>query len=127
MSRNTAEQTTILVVDDENEFKGVLQEVFEMSGYTCLTASNGQEALQIMQKQKVHLVLTDIVMPIMDGIQLTEVIKKKYRCQVLMMTGYVKDFTPAQAKAKGASDLIHKPLNIQELLKRVQNLLRKSS
>lgn len=127
MQDKSAQEATILVVVDESEFKGVLQEVFQLEHYSCLTASNGQEALQVLENQSVDVLVTDIVMPQMNGIELTETARAKYDCDVIMMTGYVKDFTPAQAKAKGASDLIHKPLNIQELLKRVQNLLRKNS
>jgi CheY-like chemotaxis protein len=125
MKKNTPEDITILVVDDENEFKEVLKEVFQMAGYTCLTASNGKEALKVLDKNNVDLVLTDIVMPKMDGIRLTEIIKEKYDSQVIMMTGYVKDFTRKDAMDKGASEFINKPLDIKKLLGLVKSLLGK--
>ncbi len=127
MKKNTPEDITILVVDDENEFKEVLKEVFQMAGYTCLTASNGKEALKVLDKNNVDLVLTDIVMPKMDGIRLTEIIKEKYDSQVIMMTGYVKDFTRKDAMARGASEFINKPLDIKKLLGLVKSLLGKKS
>lgn len=127
MKKNTPEDITILVVDDENEFKEVLKEVFQMAGYTCLTASNGKEALKVLDKNNVDLVLTDIVMPKMDGIRLTEIIKEKYDSQVIMMTGYVKDFTRKDAVDRGASEFINKPLDIKKLLGLVKSLLRKKS
>ncbi len=83
-----------------------------MAGYTCLTASNGKEALKVPDKNNVDLVLTDIVMPKMDGIKLTEIIKEKYDSQVIMMTGCVKDFT-RNAMDRGADEFINKPLDIK--------------
>lgn len=124
MKKNAPEDITILVVDDEKEFKEVLREVFQMAGYNCLTASDGREALKTLEKHKVDLVMTDIVMPGLDGIQLTEIIKDKYDCLVIMMTGYVKDFTRKDAMARGASEFINKPLDIKKLLSLVENLLR---
>jgi CheY-like chemotaxis protein len=127
MTKDAPENITILVVDDESEFKEVLREVFQMAGYKCLTASDGQEALKTLKKHKVDLVMTDIVMPGLDGIQLTEIIKDKYDCLVIMMTGYVKDFTRKDAMARGASEFISKPLDIKKLLSLVNNLLRQRS
>lgn len=125
MNKNSSENITILVVDDEDEFKEVLKEVFQMAGYTCLTASNGKEALKVFNNHNVDMVLTDVVMPKMDGIRLTEIIKDKYDCDVIMMTGYVKDFSRKNAVDKGASEFIQKPLNIKKLLELVKSLLRK--
>lgn len=125
MKKNNPEDITILVVDDEDEFKEVLREVFQMAGYACLTASNGLEALKILDRKNVDVLVTDIVMPGMDGIKLTETVKKKYDCHVVMMTGYVKDFTRKDALAKGASEFINKPLDIRKLLELVKSLPRK--
>ena len=127
MNMNHGKEITILIVDDEKEFRQVLQEVCQMDGYACLMASNGKEALKVLDKNNVDLVLTDIVMPKMDGIRLTEIIKEKYDSQVIMMTGYVKDFTHKDAVDRGASEFINKPLDIKKLLELVKSLLRKKS
>ncbi len=123
MQDKSAQETTILVVDDEKEFKGVLQEVFQLEHYNCLTASNGKEALQVLENQSVDVLVTDIVMPQMDGIELTETARAKYDCDVIMMTGYVKDLAYGDAIAKGASDFIQKPLDLKELLIRLKRVL----
>ena len=127
MNPDAREEITILIVDDENEFRQVLQEVFRMDGYTCIQASNGKEALQILAGQKADVVVTDIVMPHMDGIELTEAIRKKYDCDVIMMTGYVKDLKYGDAIARGASDFIQKPFDVKELLIRLKRVLRERS
>ncbi len=124
MNMNHGKEITILIVDDEKEFRQVLQEVCQMDGYACLMASNGKEALQVLENQTVDVVITDIVMPEMDGIELTETIRKKYDSDVIMMTGYVKDLKYGDAIARGASDFIQKPFDIKELLIRLKRVLR---
>lgn len=124
MNPDARKEITILIVDDENEFRQVLLEVFQMDGYHCIQASNGIQALDILEGQKADVVVTDIVMPQMDGIKLTEEIRNKYDCDVIMMTGYVKDLKYGDAIARGASDFIQKPFDIKELLIRLKRVLR---
>jgi putative two-component system response regulator len=127
MNMNPGKEITILIVDDEKEFRQVLLEVCGMDGYTCLTASNGNEALQVLKRQRVDVVITDIVMPEMDGIKLTRAVREKYDSDVIMMTGYVKDLKYGDAIAGGASDFIQKPFDIKELLIRLKRVLRERS
>ena len=124
MNMNPGKETTILIVDDEKEFRQVLLEVCQMEGYACLTASNGNEALQALERQNVDVVITDIVMPEMDGIKLTQAVREKYDSDVIMMTGYIKDLKYGDAIAGGASDFIQKPFDIKELLIRLKRVLR---
>jgi two-component system cell cycle response regulator len=114
----------ILVVDDEKPICDIIQEAMKHFGYTCLTAMSGEEALKILEKNKVDIVITDIKMPGgMSGIELTTVVRASYDADVIVMTGFAEDFTYEQIIEKGASDFMLKPIGIKELvirLKRVQ-------
>lgn len=113
-----------LIVDDEEPIKRLLQQFLAKNGYSCFTASNGEEALEILGKESVDVVITDIAMPKMDGIKLTKQIKKQYEIDVIMMTGHVKDIAYREAITQGASDFIQKPLDLHEVLIRLQRVLR---
>ena len=80
---------TILIVDDEKNYPPVLSAVLEEEGFETLTAFSGREALEILKNSDVDLVLTDMKMPFMDGIELLEHIKEKdHALPVIMMTAY---------------------------------------
>ncbi len=113
-----------LIVDDEEPIKRLLQQFLAKNGYSCFTASNGEEALEILGKESVDVVITDIAMPKMDGIKLTKQIKKQYEIDVIMMTGHVKDIAYREAITQGASDFIQKPLDLHEVLIRLQRVVR---
>lgn len=115
---------SILVVDDEPQMQRLIMMAFQKDGYRCLGAESGGTALEILKNEKVDLVITDIVMPGMNGIQLTEQIKSVNGPDVIMITGYAKDFSYGEAIAKGASDFIHKPFEIKELRIRAKRVFR---
>jgi len=127
MSKNILEDITILVVDNEDKSREELREVFQTAGYNCLSASNGKEALQLLEENDVDLVVTDTVMPKFDGVKLAENIRDKYDSRVIMMDSPGGDFTHKDAQAAGASDFVQKPLDIRELLELVSRLLHKRS
>lgn len=124
MNQNTQKEISVLIVDDDAQIRRMIQQAVRKNGYTCFLASNGEEALKALERVKVDVVITDITMPKMDGITLTERIKEQYDHDVIMMTGYVKDITYGNAIAKGASDFIQKPFNISEVLIRLKRVLR---
>jgi putative two-component system response regulator len=124
MKQNTQKEISILIVDDDEQIRRMLQQVCQRNGYACFTASNGKEALQTLERKQADVMITDIAMPKMDGIKLTERIRELYDFDVILMTGYVKDFTYGDAIAKGANDFIQKPLDIEELLIRLKRVLR---
>jgi len=117
-------QFRILVVDDEPTMRHIIRETLNDLSYNCLEAADGIEALEILDKEAVDLVITDISMPRLDGIGLTAAIKKKYDSNVIMMTGMVGNFTYEDVIAKGASDFIVKPVKLEELLVRIKRVLR---
>lgn len=115
----------ILIVDDEPSILKLINNVLKKEGYQCFTASNGKEALQILDNIPMDLVIADIVMPEMNGIELLEKIKeKKYDTDVILMTGHASDFTYSMAITEGALDFIHKPIDITELILRIKRILR---
>jgi two-component system cell cycle response regulator len=118
-------QAQILVVDDEKPICDIIQEAMKHFGYTCLSAMSGEEALIILEKNKVDIVITDIKMkPGMSGIELTEIVKAQYNSDVIVMTGYAEDFTYEQIIEKGASDFMLKPIEMKELRLRVKRVQR---
>ncbi len=114
----------ILVVDAQSTMRQMIREAVSDLGYACLEATDGIEALEILAKETMDLVITDIAMPRLDGIALTQAIKEKYDSNVIVMTGMGGQFTYEAVIAKGASDFILKPIRIEELLVRIKRILR---
>lgn len=114
----------ILVVDDEDLIRDMVLQSVKQAGYTCISAADGIEALDIMEKEMVDVVITDINMPGMNGIELTQIIREKYNSDIIIMTGFVKDFSYENVIVQGASDFIQKPVTLDELELRLQRVLR---
>jgi len=114
----------ILAVDDEKMIRDLIKAAMDFAGYQCLTAEGGEEALKIMETTDVDIVITDIMMPQMEGLELTLIIRKKYNADVIVMTGFLEDYTYEETIDRGASDFIQKPVSINELIVRVKRLLR---
>jgi putative nucleotidyltransferase with HDIG domain len=124
MNRKTQENVTILIVDDEKPIRKMLYRSIEQEGNRYFLAANGKEALKILEKEDVDLVITDIAMPEMDGIELTRRVKEHYDSDVIMMTGHIRDLSYGNAVAKGASDFIQKPFDTEEFQIRLKRVLR---
>jgi response regulator RpfG family c-di-GMP phosphodiesterase len=124
MRPNTNSTKSILVVDDELQIRRLIMEICRGNGYRCSEAENGDAALKLLEKDRFDLVITDIEMPGISGIQLTERIKALNGPDVIMITGYAKDFSYGEAIAKGAGDFIHKPFELRELLIRIKRVFR---
>jgi diguanylate cyclase (GGDEF)-like protein len=114
----------ILIVDDQPAIRHMIREGVIDLGYFSFEAADGIEALEILEKEPMDLVITDVSMPRLDGMALTQAIKGKYDINVIVMTGLIGNFTYEDVIAKGASDFILKPLRIQELLVRIKRVLR---
>ena len=93
-------------------------------GYRCSVTSNGEEALTLLEKEPADVAITDINMPIMDGIQLTKIIKEKYDTDVIIMTGFVNDFSYEDIIDIGVSDFVNKPVGLKEMIIRTKRVLR---
>jgi two-component system, cell cycle response regulator len=129
MDKNESNGTRarILIVDDHVELRDMLKEAMVLSGYDCLTAGNGREALECLEANSVDVVLTDIKMPEMNGLELTEHIKKSHNVDVIVMTGFTDDFTYEEIITKGASDFMLKPVSIPELCLRIRRVVREKA
>ncbi len=108
---------TILIVDDEKNYLVILSAVLEEEGFETLTANSGRKALEILKNSDVDLVLTDMKMPSMDGIELLENIKTKDSdLPVIMMTAYGTVEKAVEAMQKGAYNYILKPFENEKLI-----------
>ncbi|MBW1697864.1 MAG: diguanylate cyclase [Deltaproteobacteria bacterium] len=116
--------SNILIVDDDAAIRDSLHEFIMISGFTAFKSSSSEEALEILKEETIHVVITDIILPGMDGLDLTERIKSTYNTDVIVMTGYSGDYSYEEAINKGASDLIFKPVRFEELLLRLKRVLK---
>ncbi len=108
---------TVLIVDDEKNYPPVISAVLQEEGYETLMANSGQEALEVLRKNEVALVLTDMKMPVMDGMALLEKIKSKDPdLPVMMMTAFGTVEKAVEAMQKGAYNYILKPFDNQQLI-----------
>src|SRR5919197_473990 len=114
----------ILIVDDEADIALILKLQLEDAGYQTDRARDGVEALECLARQKYALMLLDIKMPRMDGLQVLERAQSDYQdVAVVMMTAHGSDDIAVEAMKKGAVDYIAKPFSTDDLLKRVERAL----
>lgn len=101
----------ILIVDDENEIRESLRRHFSFLGYRVETAGNGEEALDIMAGQRFDVVISDIMMPVMNGVDLLREIRNQYpMTHTIMITGYVTMENVLACMRHGADTCVYKPL-----------------
>ena len=118
---------TILITDDEKSIRGALKEILEFENYSTVEAENGTEALQIVDKEVVDLVVLDIKMKGMDGIEVLEKIKKNHpELPVIMISGHGTIKIAVEATKIGAFDFLEKPPDLNRLLISVRNALKSS-
>lgn len=116
-------QETILVVDDEEAIGRMLQTGIQLAGYRCFVAANHRIAIEILDQHPIDVVVTDIRMPEMNGIELSRIITSRYEADVIIMTGFVADFNYEDIIQQGASDFIQKPVRIAEFIARLKRVL----
>ncbi|NNK85411.1 MAG: response regulator, partial [Desulfobacterales bacterium] len=115
--------TNILIVDDDSTVRNPMKEFIDLSGYTSFEASSAEEAVDILNSNSIHVVITDIMLPEMSGFELTELIAKEYDSDVIIITGYSDIYSYEEAIKMGASDFIIKPVRFEELLLRLKKVL----
>lgn len=116
---------TILIVDDEKEIRDLIGIYLIDEGYHVLQAQNGLEALDLLEKNEVHLVILDIMMPVMDGIQLCTKIRENKNMPIIMLSARDTDIDKILGLGTGADDYMTKPFNPMELVARVKSQLRR--
>ncbi|MBQ9265202.1 MAG: response regulator transcription factor [Clostridia bacterium] len=117
----------ILLVDDEPLIVKGLRYTLEQEGYEILTAADGEEALQVFFEQPVDLVLLDVMLPKMDGIQVCQRIRESSNVPILMLTAKGEDMDKILGLEYGADDYMTKPFNILEVKARIKTVLRRAA
>ncbi len=120
------DRPTIIITDDRRTSRHMIRNILEPEGYKLLEAENGKEALELCQTHQPDLLLMDIVMPVMDGLEACKLLKKKNNenfIPVLMFTAFDDGSEAEKSFQAGASDFINKPINPDELRHRVKRLL----
>ena len=114
----------ILVVDDEEGARELFSTILTDEGYEVTLANNGEEALALFKNNPFNLVITDIKMPVMDGLQLLQEIRKiGSKTDVIMVTAYGEVESYLKAMSLGAAEYINKPIRIKELKRIVHKVL----
>lgn len=119
-------QGVILVVDDEEMVRNLLQRTLQEADYDVITAANGQEALDKVSQFNISLVLLDIKMPGLDGFQVLDRIRQRSDIPVIMLTAVKGVTTVRDSFNLGADDYVTKPFSKRELLLRIQTKLRRA-
>lgn len=115
----------ILICDDEKDIVNALKIYLSDPEYTIYEAYNGREALDVMEKHDIHLILMDIMMPVMDGITAMAKIREKCNVPIIMLTAKSEDADKILGLNVGADDYITKPFNPLEVSARVRSQLRR--
>ena len=121
---DSGNDTNILVVDDDQSLRYLLEKGVRMAGYNCFLAENANTALRMLDANPIDVVITDISMPGMNGVELTKIVKSKYSADVIVMTGYTEAYEYVDIISKGARDFIQKPVGIKEFMARLKRVLK---
>ncbi len=109
---------TILIIDDSPSVLAILEDMLTDLGYAVQTAENGQQALQLVEQNKFNLIITDLSMPVMDGIAFVQLAKKSENCKfvpIVMLSSEEDTAKIAEAKQVGISTFLRKPIKEKQL------------
>ncbi|MEE0516135.1 MAG: response regulator transcription factor [Emergencia sp.] len=116
---------TILIVDDNREIVDSLGKLLKLEGYFVLTAYDGMEALQVLEKNPVDLILLDVMMPRLNGLSALMKIRERYKIPCIILSAKTEESDKVSGLVLGADDYISKPYNAAELIARVGAQLRR--
>ena len=128
MASADSDSPTILLVDDEPDLVELLQYALENAGYRVLTAGDGEEALRIAEAERPDIAVLDIMMPKMDGIELTQQLRENAQLRltpILMLTARAEEGDEIAGLDAGADDYVTKPVSPKKLVTRVKAMLRR--
>ncbi len=115
----------VLICDDDLEILGSIEIYLKMEGYNPLKATNGREALEILEHNEVHCIILDIMMPLLDGLQTTLEIRKTKNIPIILLSAKSEDTDKITGLGFGADDYVTKPFNPLELTARVKSQIRR--
>jgi two-component system KDP operon response regulator KdpE len=116
----------ILIVDDERQIVRMLRASLQSSGYEVVSAENGQDALERVHSERPDLIITDLAMPVMNGIELTQAVRQLTQTPIIVLSVRDSDIMKVHALDEGADDYLTKPFSMPELLARVRAQLRRT-
>lgn len=116
---------TILIVDDEKEIRNLIGIYLKNEGFHVLEACDGEEGLQLVKKHKVHLIVLDLMMPKVDGIEMCMKVREVAEMPIIMLTAKSQDMDKIGGLTIGADDYVTKPFNPLELIARIKSQLRR--
>jgi len=119
----TSKTIHILIVDDEPMMRNLLKSAFEKKGYSCVSAENGKKALDELAIHPFDVVVTDIDMPVMDGLELAKIIQSNFTTDVIVMTGQIQSYQYEEIVGFGVSDFVQKPFSPREMILRTDRVL----
>ena len=122
---DTMNRINILVCDDDKEIAGAIEIYLRNEGYQVFKAYDGAEALRVAREQPLHLIIMDIMMPRMDGIQANMKIREEKNIPIIMLSAKSEDYDKIIGLNVGADDYVTKPFNPLELVARVKSQLRR--
>ena len=115
----------ILVVDDDKEIVNAIEIYLSQEGYHIIKAYDGEEALEKLKENEIHLIILDIMMPNKDGIETLQEIRKEKTIPVIMLSAKSEDYDKISGLNTGADDYVTKPFNPLELIARVKSNIRR--
>ena len=118
-------QETILIVDDEKEIRDLIEIYLKNEGYVVEKAGTGLEALQLVEERQIDLIILDIMMPVVNGIDACIKIREQHNTPIIMLSAKVEDIDKILGLSVGADDYLTKPFNPLELIARVKAQLRR--
>lgn len=119
------DKEAILVVDDEKEIRDLIEIYLTNEGYAVFKAANGAEALNLLNEEKIDLVILDVMMPVMDGMETCIKIRENRNLPIIMLSAKSEDMDKIMGLTTGADDYVAKPFNPLELIARVKSQLRR--
>jgi DNA-binding response OmpR family regulator len=119
-------RVTILIADDEEEIADLIALHLKKEGYHSIKASDGQEAIHAVQTHAIDLAILDIMMPKLDGFEVTRQIREQYQMPIIFLSAKTSDLDKIAGLVRGADDYMTKPFNPMELIARVNAQLRRS-
>jgi CheY-like chemotaxis protein len=125
-SHQDTHQPTIMVIENETSNRILIERVLSTRGYRCVSASNGREALEMLDKEHVDLILTDLSMPVLDGYRTTQLIRSRQgleKVPIVAVTAFALSDEGEAAKQIGCTEYLTKPFKPRQLLEVVERLL----
>ncbi len=118
--------TSVLVVDDEKPLRDFVRRNLEVRGYHVFSAANGLEALAIFERERIDLIILDLMMPHLDGLEVTRRLREVSTVPIIVLSALDEESDKVRAFDLGADDYLTKPFGVEELLGRVKAVLRRA-